>query len=94
MTGAVDRTVLVFIASRGGGQPRRRVLWRMSAEHARAVCSDPRTGIGAHPDHMLCWTEDDTPGTWRFIRDNGRYGQVLDEVGAVVFEAYGSAADL
>jgi hypothetical protein len=81
---------VVFIVSRNGGPTYRRVLWRVSVADAKKICSDPRTGIEAHPKHMLCWTTQniDDPDEFRFIRDNGRYGDVLSEHGVKVLDSW------
>lgn len=73
-----DDAVVVFIASRNTSTAQRRVLWRMSREDARRLCSDART---SNDRHMLCWTADDDPRYNRLVEDNGRYAQVLADLG-------------
>jgi len=68
--------VVVFIASKNSTAAYRRVLWRVSEEHARKICSDPRT---SGRNHMLCWTGQDIEDRTlnRYVPDNGAYAQVL-----------------
>ena len=76
-------TVAVFIASRHTAPTKRRVLWLMSEEDARKVCSDPRT---SGQNFMLCWTagygkrgED-----WNYTPDDGRWNDLLAELGVTL----------
>ena len=73
-------TVAVFIASQHTHPTRLRVLWLMSEEDARKVCSDPRT-VGKN--FQLHWTAD--PGKqgrdWHYTPDNGRFDALLAELG-------------
>lgn len=56
-----------------------RVLWRgLTAEQARALCSDPRT---AGAQHMLVWTYLERTHKWIWQHDNGSYDHVLREHG-------------
>lgn len=82
--------VVVFIVSRDTAYPYRRVLWRVSRGDAMQICSDPRTGIEAHPHHMLCWTahDIDDPELNRFVEDNGRYDDVLVEHDIEVLDSW------
>ncbi|EMF02435.1 hypothetical protein J7W19_29195 [Streptomyces mobaraensis NBRC 13819 = DSM 40847] len=72
--------VFVFIASKNTAPPRTRVLWRVTRDEAKLICSDPRTAARLH---MLCWTA--RPGIWRedweWVKDNGRYDDVLSDLG-------------
>lgn len=77
----LSRPVAVFIVSRNSTTTHRRTLWIMSQRDAMKVCSDERTGIGAHPNHMLCWTAEDIddPKITKFVRDKGTYDDVLKD---------------
>lgn len=75
-----DRPVMVFIASKNTTVTKLRVLWVVTMRDAKKICSDPRTGISAHPQHMLCWFHRGVEGEdWDFIKDNGRYDDILKE---------------
>jgi phage head maturation protease len=69
---------LVFIASKHTTPTRRRVLWRVSVEDAKKICSDPRT---AGPSYMLCFTthDIDNPASFTYVLDDGRHRDVLRE---------------
>lgn len=86
MTVATEHDAVVFIVSRSSNTPYRRVLWRVSIEDAKAICSDDRTA-GAH--YMLVWTADeiDDPELNRFVRDNGQHRSVLAELGVTVLDS-------
>jgi hypothetical protein len=76
-------TVAVFIASPHARHTRRRVLWLMSEEDARKVCSDPRT---AGKSFMLCWTADygKQGKDWNYTPDDGRFDALLAELGVTM----------
>ncbi|MFF1612256.1 hypothetical protein ACFVYA_31120 [Amycolatopsis sp. NPDC058278] len=69
---------LVFIASKRTTSSRRRVLWRVSVEDAKKICSDRRT---AGPSYMLCYSTEniDDPTSFVYVPDNGRHADVLRE---------------
>jgi hypothetical protein len=73
---------VVFIVSRSSNTPYRRVLWRVSIEDAKAICSDPRT---AGHNYMLVWTTDEIDD--RFVRDSGQHRAVLAELGVTVLDS-------
>ena len=77
---------VVFIVSRTSNTPYRRVLWRVSVEDAKAICSDQRT---AGRNYMLVWTTDeiDDPEINRFVRDSGQHRPVLAELGVTVLDS-------
>lgn len=77
---------VVFIVSRTSNTPYRRVLWRVSVEDAKAICSDPRT---AGRNYMLVWTTDeiDDPEINQFVRDSGQHRPVLAELGVTVLDS-------
>jgi hypothetical protein len=77
---------VVFIVSRSSNTPYRRVLWRVSIEDAKAICSDQRTATG---NYMLVWTIDeiDDPKINRFVRDSGQHRAVLAELGVTVLDS-------
>jgi hypothetical protein len=77
---------VVFIVSRSSNTPYRRVLWRVSIEDAKAICSDERT---ASRNYMLVWTTDeiDDPEINRFVRDSGQHRAVLAELGVAVLDS-------
>ncbi|MEU5299739.1 hypothetical protein ACH4YO_08005 [Streptomyces noursei] len=72
--------VFVFFVSRNSRPARTRVLWRVTREEGKRICSDPRT---AGRNHMLCWTA--SPGVlgedWEWFEDSGRHTDVLMELG-------------
>jgi hypothetical protein len=78
---------VVFIVSRSSNTPYRRVLWRVSIQDAKAICSDERT---AGRNYMLVWTTDeiDDPEINRFVRDSGQHRAVLAELGVRVLDSY------
>lgn len=78
---------VVFIVSRSSNTPYRRVLWRVSIEDAKAICSDPRT---ASHNYMLVWTADEIedPEINRFVRDSGQHRAVLAQLGVTVLDSY------
>jgi hypothetical protein len=78
---------VVFIVSRSSNTPYRRVLWRVSIEDAKAICSDQRT---ASHHYMLVWTADEIEDSEinRFVRDSGRHRPVLSELGVTVLDSY------
>lgn len=84
MTAAHD--AVVFIVSRTSNTPYRRVLWRVSTEDAKAICSDPRT---AGRNYMLVWTIDeiDDPAINRFVPDSGQHHAVLAHLGVTVLDS-------
>lgn len=77
---------VVFIVSRTSNTPYRRVLWRVSIEDAKEICSDQRT---AGRNSMLVWTIDeiDDPAINRFVRDSGQHRAVLAELGVTVLDS-------
>jgi len=58
-------------------------LRRVSRSDAMKICSDPRT---MNRRHMLCFggSAIDDPTVTRYVRDNGRYADVLAEHGVTV----------
>lgn len=61
-------------------------LWIVSEDDARRICSDPRT-IG--PDHMLVYfLEHDEMEHFTFIKDDGRYKTLLDDLNIVDFRNF------
>lgn len=85
MTAFGATTVAVFIASAHTTRPKRRVLWLMSEDDARKVCSDPRT---SGRNSMLCWTAHygKQGKDWNYTPDDGRYNALLAELGVTVKE--------
>jgi hypothetical protein len=76
-------TVAVFIASRHTQPTQLRVLWLMSEEDARRVCSDPRT---AGKNFALHWTAEygKQGRDWHYTPDNGRFDALLAELGVTM----------
>ncbi|MEA5367237.1 hypothetical protein VA596_47455 [Amycolatopsis sp., V23-08] len=69
---------LVFIASKHTTPTHQRVLWRVSVEDAKKICSDSRT---ASPHYMLCFTTKniDDPSAFVYVPDDGRHAEVLHD---------------
>ncbi len=85
--------VVVFIVSRHSNTPYRRVLWRVSRVDAMKICGDPRT---SGRNFMLCFDGGhiDDPEINRYVRDDGRFNDVLREHGVTVLARHGTAAPL
>lgn len=77
----------MFIVSRSSNTSYRRVLWRVSIDDAKAICSDPRT---ASNNYMLVWTADEIedPEINRFVRDSGQHRAVISGLGVTVLDSY------
>lgn len=73
-------TVAVFIASQHTQPTKLRVLWLMSEDDARRVCSDPRT---SWRHSALHWTSEygKHGRDWHYTPDNGRWDELLAELG-------------
>jgi hypothetical protein len=57
----------------------------MYRKDAKKLCSDPRSG---GKRHMLCWTAYGVENEdWAFVRDNGKYDSLLDELGIMILES-------
>lgn len=71
-----DDTVCVYMVSKRGGPTKRRVLWHVSRTDGMKICGDDRT---SGRNSMLIWSDRciDDPETMRFVKDDGRFAQVL-----------------
>ena len=79
---------VVFIVSRNSPSDYRRVLWRVSLEDAKKICSDDRT---SGRNFMLCFDKPDAECD-RYIKDDGRFADALAEHNVAVLDSHELAA--
>jgi hypothetical protein len=77
-----EGTAIVFIASRSGRAAKTRALWRVTVEDAMKICGDDRT---RGQRSALHWTAKATQ--YEFVADDGRYDDLLKELGVTVLES-------
>jgi hypothetical protein len=81
-------TVLAFLVPKNSRPATARVLYRLSVEDAKALCSDPRTSFRNSALHYSCCLGREGRD-WKFVPDNGKFAGVLAELGITVLEDIG-----